>query len=42
VVKDTYQFAIQAGHGEEDFSAIYVYLADFAPVAREHEVVVGK
>lgn len=27
VTKEIYQFAIRAGHGEEDFSAIYDYLA---------------
>jgi len=42
VAKEAYRLAIRAGHGEEDFSAIYRYLADFAPVPRGDAVAAGK
>ena len=38
VAKEAYRLAIRAGHGEEDFSAIYGYLADFASVPGGREV----
>jgi len=42
MAKEAYRLAIRAGHGEDDFSAIYGYLADYAPAHLEQEVTVEK